>query len=175
MHHLIFPAVFYVIFSIYIVYMHKNKGFGILCSTMHFETLKYHGLVSIFFFININIMFYCMFCKECNTFCLAFTLLGVSLGLIIYLWHLGKQTVFSIKQMASLKEFDFMAPFFALPYFELIHEIIFAINHSSLVSLQPYESKMISGVLYPFFIVLGELNTKIKALKENSIDDSKFQ
>jgi len=172
MNTILIPGIFYVIFSIYIICLYRNKSLGILFTPKHFEVLKYQGGTSVFFLININIMFYCMYCKECNTFCLAFTMLGVSLGTVIYLWHLGKQTVHSIKQIAMQNEFDLMAPFFSIPYFILIYDIACAVYHSTLANLQPNESKMILVVLYPFFIVLGELNTKIKQLKDSDNKDA---
>ncbi|HEX8018635.1 hypothetical protein [Mucilaginibacter sp.] len=91
---------------------------------------------------------------------------GVIIGLIIYLSHLVRQTIEAVSKLINQNEFDFMAPFFSIPYFILLYEIYEAVFKSSLANLANSESKMITVLLYPFFVLLAELIVKLKDSKE---------
>lgn len=163
---LLSPVIFYLSFLMYVICLYRHGGFKIIFS--NFETLKYYIGTSLFFFVNINVLFFCSFCEHCHNVCIPFTLSAVTIGLVVYLTHLGKQTVNAIKQIIAGEPFDFMAPFFSIPYFVLIYEIINAILNTGLESLHTYEGKMLIVLLYPFFVVVGELNSRIKKAKDDS-------
>jgi len=163
---LLSPAIFYLSILIYVICLYRNGGFKIMFSNL--ETLKYYIGTSLFFFVNINVLFFCSFCHHCHSVCIPFTMSAVSIGLVVYLTHLGKQTVNAIKQIIAGEEFDLMAPFFSVPYFFLIYDIINAILNAGFESLHDYESKMLIVLLYPFFVAIGELTSRIKKAKADS-------
>jgi hypothetical protein len=167
MNNLITPAIFYVIITIYIISLQRNKGLEILFSPL-VDTFKYLIGTVAFFFININVLFFCSFCGHCHDACIAFIMSAVLVGAAVYLTHLGRQTITAVKQIMAGKEVDLMAPFFSIPYFVLIYDIIDAVLNSGLSSLHAYEGKMLIVLLYPCFIVLGELTARIKAIKDSS-------
>jgi len=98
---------------------------------------------------------------------------AVCIGVLVYLIHLGKQTVNAIRQIIAGNEFDLMAPFFSIPYFFLINDIVSATLYSGLESLHAYESKMLIVLLYPFSAVIGEQTSRIKKTKSDSENKSK--
>jgi ABC-type Fe3+-siderophore transport system permease subunit len=160
---LIAPAIFYLSILIYVICLYRHGGFKIIFS--NFEMLKYNIGTTLFFFLNINVLFFCSFCGHCHHVCIPFTLSAVTIGLVVYLTHLGKQTISAIKHIIAGEEFDFMAPFFSIPYFVLIYEIVNAMLNAGLESLHAFESKMLIVLLYPFFVAVGELTSRIKKAK----------
>lgn len=163
---LITPSIFYLAILIYVICLYRHGGFKIMFS--NFDMLKYTIGTALFFFLNINVLFACSFCGHCHHVCIPFTLSAVTIGLVVYLTHLGKQTISAIKHIMAGEEFDFMAPFFSIPYFVLIYEIVNAMVNTGLDSLHAYESKMLIVLLYPFFVAVGELTSKIKKTTEGS-------
>lgn len=93
---------------------------------------------------------------------------AVLVGAAVYLTHLGKQTVKAIKQIFIEEDFDIMAPFLSIPYFYLINDIIFATINSGFESLHENENKMLIVLLYPFFVAIGDLISRIKKAKSDS-------
>jgi hypothetical protein len=171
MNTLLAPSIFYLFFVIYLICLIKNGGFKTLVGNL--DTLKYYLGTSLFFFMNVNVLFYCSFCDHCHALCLPFTMCAVFAGAFVYLTHLGKQTIKAVKQIIAGNEFDLMAPFFSLPYFYLIYDIIEAILNSGISTLHAYESKMLIVLLYPLFVAVGELTSKIKSLKLDIKNDPK--
>ena len=165
MKNLLLPTIFYAFILIYLIGLYRNGGFKILLTGSYFDSFKYCWGTSLFFFSNINILFYCAFCNHCHTMCITFSLSAVLIGAVIYLAHLVRQTVNSFNQIIIGNGFDLMAPFFSIPYFVLIYDITYAALNTGMGSLHAYESKMLIVLLYPFSVVLGELTSRIKTVR----------
>ena len=171
MNNLLSPAIFYLFMLIYLICLYRHDGIKTIFN--NFELLKYCIGTVVFFSININVLFFCTYCDHCHNVCIPFTMLSVLIGAIIYLTHLGKQTVKAVKQIFAGEEFDLMAPFFSIPYFILIYDIANATANTGLESLHAYESKMLIVLLYPFFVGIGELTSKISKAKAGTEKKSK--
>lgn len=165
MNNIILPALFYVIIATYAICQWKNGTFKVLFNWQNFEELKYHIGIVIFFFLNINVLFYCSFCSHCHNLCIAFVLAGVLFGAVIYLSHLCRQSINAFYLMLSAQKFDVMAPFFSVTYIVLVYNIVAATLNAGSATLHDSENKMLIVLLYPFFIVLGELTAKMKSMK----------
>ncbi len=160
---LITPAVFYLFVLIFMVCLFKQKGVQTIYT--NFESLKYYVGTAAFFFVNINVLFFCSYCGHCHNMCIPFTMSAVLLGAVVYLSHLGKQTVDAFTEMVKGNQFDPMAPFFAIPYLYMLYEIFLSTFSTGLQSLHSYESKMLILLLYPLFVTLSEFNARVKAIK----------
>ncbi len=165
MNNLLYPVIFYLFILIYLICLYRNGGFKIIFG--NFDSLKYYIGTAVFFFLNINVLFFCTYCNHCHNMCIPFTMVAVHIGAFVYLTHLGKQTISAFKKIFAGEEADLMAPFFSVPYFYLIIDIVYAIINSGLESLHIYENKMIIVLLYPFFVATGELNSRIKKSKSD--------
>lgn len=152
-------AFFYCFILIYGISLFRYRGEGPI---VNFEDIKYHFYTILFFFININIVFFCGYCEHCYSVCMPMTVVAVTFGALSYLIHLYSETVAAILLMFERKKFSFMAPFFAIPYFYLVYDIGHSLYYLGLESLHLYENKMLIVLLYPFFITLGELTGKMK-------------
>lgn len=157
------PGLFYALLLIYVVCMHRHQLLKKMLTTQNMEALKYQAGSGLFFLFNINLLFYCSFTAHCNILCISLSLSAVIIGVIVYIWHLIVQTIHALKNLSSGK-FDLMAPFFSIPYFNLISILFKAAYFNGLEVLHSYENKMLIVLLYPFFVIVREFTIKLKRL-----------
>lgn len=145
---IITPIIFYLVVLFCLIRSIKSIGLKQLFSAIYIDKFKYHLGIAAFFFLNINVLFFCACCGHCHDICISFSLSSVLIGTVVYLSHLLKQT----------RGGDFMSPFFSIPYFYLLYEIYNVLLNGGFPSLHALEPKMTIALLYPFFSTLSTIN-----------------
>jgi hypothetical protein len=161
MENIILPLTFYITLAFCIRIFFKRFGFK---KIINVETILRHKVIIagiFYYYFNINIWFYCSYCKVCSSLHLPILAMAVFMGVVLYSMYLIVSLADAVTVLSqtdkAIKWMKVLGVFFLLQYLPLVKGLSIAIITADFSRMSQLQDKMIIPLLFCFFGLIMEL------------------